>query len=193
MFSVLFVPESACEGFSVKKAAVLIHQHGNTSAYLQIYAITHLQIYIITHLQIYIITHLQIYIITHLQIYIISHLQIYIISHLLIYIILHLLIYIITHLLIYIISHLQIYIISHLQIYISTCLQISSLSHCMSPSRSSFFLSKAGAGYPFQPFRTKWTSNVKNGGKNCDFEVSISTLSHEMDVERQKLRKKLRF
>ena len=35
-----------------------------------------------------------------------------------------------------------------------------------------------------QPFRTKWTSNVKN----CDFEVPIATFSHEMDVERQKLR-----
>ena len=143
-----------------KKAAVLIHQHSKTSAYLQIYIITHLQIYIITHLQIYIITHLQIYIITHLQIYIITHLQIYIITHLQIYII--------SHLQIYIVSHLQIYIISHLQIYIFTCLQISSLSlsHCMSPSRSSFFLSKAGAGPPdrheTQPFRTKWMSNVKN-------------------------------
>ena len=64
---------------------------------------------------------------------------------------------------------------------------------------------------PRRPLRTKWTSNVKNWGKiailmsaatithemdverqklrkYCDFEVSISTLSHEMDVERQKLR-----
>ena len=29
--------------------------------------------------------------------------------------------------------------------------------------------------------------------KNCDFEVSISTLSHEMDVERQKLTKNCDF
>ena len=52
-----------------------------------------------------------------------------------------------------------------------------SLSHCMSPSRSSFFLSKAGAGpdrQETQPFRTKWTSNVKNWGKiailRCRFQ-----------------------
>ena len=60
-----------------------------------------------------------------------------------------------------------------------------------------------------QPFRTKWTLDVKNCGKiaiivsraqpsfarngrwtsktavNCDFDVSIATLSHEMDVGRQ--------
>ena len=50
-------------------------------------------------------------------------------------------IYILTHLQIYTITHLQIYIITHLQSYIFTCLRISSLSHCVSPSRSSFFLS----------------------------------------------------
>ena len=45
-----FFPESACEWFFREKAPLLIHQHGNTSAYLQIYIITHLHVYIITHL-----------------------------------------------------------------------------------------------------------------------------------------------
>ena len=53
---------------------------------------------------------------------------------------------------------------------------------------------------PAQPFRTKWTLDVKNLGKiaskmrkNCDFEVSIATLTHEMEVGRQKTEEKLRF
>ena len=41
---------------------------------------------------------------------------------------------------------------------------------------------------PSQPFRTKWTLDVKNWGKIAIIEVSIATLSHEMDVGRQKLR-----
>ena len=41
---------------------------------------------------------------------------------------------------------------------------------------------------PPQPFRTKWMLDVKNWGKIEIFEVSIATLSHEMDVGRQKLR-----
>ena len=44
-----------------------------------------------------------------------------------------------------------------------------------------------------QPLRTKWTLDVKNWGKNCDFEVSIATLTHEMDVGRQKLKKNCDF
>ena len=46
---------------------------------------------------------------------------------------------------------------------------------------------------PEQPFRTKWGSIVKNWGKNCDFTCAGATLSHEMRVDRQKLRKKMRF
>ena len=127
---VLF-PESACEGFFVKKYIF-------TLSHLLIYIFTpsHLLIYIFTpsHLLIYIFTpsHLLIYIFTpsHLLIYVFtpSHLLIYIFapSHLLIYIFTpsHLLIYIFTpsHLLIYIFtpSHLLIYIFtpSHLLIYI---------------------------------------------------------------------------
>ena len=41
--------------------------------------------------------------------------------------------------------------------------------------------------------RTKSTLDVKNWGKNCNFEVSRATFTHEMDVGRQKLRKKLRL
>ena len=41
---------------------------------------------------------------------------------------------------------------------------------------------------PSQPFRTKWTLDVKNWGKIAIIEVSIATLSHEMDVGHQKLR-----
>ena len=66
-----------------------------------------------------------------------------------------------------------------------------------------------------QPFRTKWTLDVQNVGKiatvsiatlshemnvgrqklrkNCNFDVSIATLSHEMDVGRQKLGKNCDF
>ena len=71
---------------------------------------------------------------------------------------------------------------------------------------------------PCQPFRTKWTSNIKNWRKNCNFEVStcnpfaqnghrtsktdekiatlrcqLATLSHEMDVKRQKPKKNCNF
>ena len=53
------------------------------------------------------------------------------------------------------------------------CRSFLSLSHCISPSRSSFFRSKAGAVPPdrheTQPFRTKWTSSVKNSGKIAIF------------------------
>ena len=85
-------------------------------------------------------------------------------------------------------------------------------SHLRIFSRSSFYLSLTAGAIPperpeTQPFRTKWTLDVKNCGKiailrcptqpfrtkwtldvkNC-FEVSIAILSHEMDVGRQKLR-----
>ena len=38
-----------------------------------------------------------------------------------------------------------------------------------------------------QPFRTKWTLDVKNWGKIATLSPSIATLTHEMDVGRQKL------
>ena len=46
---------------------------------------------------------------------------------------------------------------------------------------------------PAQPLRTKWTLDIKKLRKNCDFTKSIATLSHEMDVQRQKLKKNMRF
>ena len=89
-----------------------------------------------------------------------SHLQIYIFTPS------HLLIYIFTP------SHLQIYIFtpSHLQVYMLTP------SHLQISSRSSIYLSlKAGAVPPerheTQPFRTKWTLDVKNW---CKMAILVS-------------------
>ena len=44
-----------------------------------------------------------------------------------------------------------------------------------------------------QPFRTKWTLDVQNLGKIAILKRPRQTLSHEMDVGRQKLRKKLQL
>ena len=41
---------------------------------------------------------------------------------------------------------------------------------------------------PEQPFRTKWGSIGKNW-KNGDFTCAGATLSHEMSIDRQKLKK----
>ena len=140
----------------------------------------HLQIYIFTpsHLQIYNFSpsHLQIYMVTP------SHLQIYIFtpSHLLIYIFTpsHLQIYIFTP------SHLQIYFLapSHLQIFslssfLSLALHSISLLRRGRCRRSATKRDKRTISCtsdvqnlgkiailvcPPQPFRTKWTLNVKN-------------------------------
>ena len=44
-----------------------------------------------------------------------------------------------------------------------------------------------------QPLRTKWTLDVKNWGKIATLSLSIATLTHEMDVGRQKLKKNCDF
>ena len=148
-----------------KKAAVIIHLHTLTPADLHLHTFTSADLHLHTftsadlHLHtftslIYIFTpsHLLIYIFTHLLIYIFtpSHLQIYIFTPS------HLQIYIFTP------SHLQIYTFtpSHLQIYVFTP------SHLQISSPSSFNLSlKAGVVPPerheTQPFRKKWTLDVK--------------------------------
>ena len=173
------------------------HIHILTSSHLHICSSSHLLIFtslLFSHLNIFTSAHLHICSSSHLLIFTPSHLHIFSSSQLLIFTSAHLHICSSSHLLIFTSAHLHIFSSSHPHIFTSSHLHIFSscpLALLLSPSFSISLL-KAGAGQCKRDGTNATLSHEMKVDrqklrKNCDFTCPGATLSHETRVDRQKL------
>ena len=180
------------------------HLHTCSSSHLLIFTSAHLHICSSSHLLIFTPAHLHICSSSHLLIFTSAHLHIF--SHLLIFTSARLHICSSSHLLIFTPAHLHICSSSHLLIFTSAHLHICSSSHLLifTSSLSPFsllFLSllllylslfrprvvPAMSHENVNPFTRNEGRSAKTEVK-LRFDLSRATLSHEMMVDRQKLR-----
>ena len=209
------------------------HLHIFSSSHLLIFTSAHLHIFSPSHLLIFTSAHLHIFSSSHLLIFTFAHLHIFSSSHLLTFTSSHLHICSCSHLLIFTSSHLHICSSSHLLIFTSSHTHIFSFSlshshlHILTSSLSLLFplsflsllsLSSFSLSFfsPFSLSRLLYLSlfrprvvpagshetstlshemrvDAQKLRKNCDFTCAGATLSHEMRIDRQKLRKNCEF
>ena len=167
------------------------HLHIFSSSHLLIFTPAHLHICSSSHLLIFTSAHLHIcsssHLLSHLLIFTSAHLHICSSSHLLIFTSAHLHICSSSHLLIFTSAHLHICSSSHLLIFTSAHLHICSSSHLLIFTSAHLHIFSLSFLSPFSLSRLLYLSLFRPRVVPA-VSHETSTLSHEMRVDRQKLR-----